>query len=160
MAANGLYIVRNDLTGSTCNDEDRQDSVKEFCDTCSKADAASRFYHLVSGCETQKCVEGQTQGLMLYQVFGSTMWVVAEAEHAVETCGKDPSSVIHSPMVACYHSPSGEGCTSGWLEVINGSVWVDAPSLSITDSDAPAAAISACQPSVLLLMLLIMLYML
>jgi hypothetical protein len=161
MGANGLYIVRNDLADSTCIDEDKKDSVEEFCDICSNgADAASRFYHLVPGCETQKCVEGQTQGLMLYQVFGSTMWVVAEAEHAVETCGKDPSSVIHSPMVACYHSPSGEGCTSDWMEVINGSVWMDAPSLSIADSDAPAAAISACQPSVLLLMLLIMLYML
>lgn len=163
-AANGLYIVRNDLSAAACTQED-QEGIRdqEFCKACSDGGAAAdKFYQLVPGCATQSCVLGRAEGLVLYQVMGSTMWVVALAERAIERCGRDPSSVMHSPMVACYSSPSGEGCSSKWREAVAGGndtiAWVDAPSLSVTDSVAPASARWPSRPSVLLACILWSLY--
>jgi hypothetical protein len=170
-ALDGLYIVRNDLATTVCTDEDKEYiRVQEFCDVCSSnvflrryvpgLQSTSQFYHMVPGCDTQHCVMGHTDGFVLYQVLGSTMWVLAKAEHAIGSCGSDPTSLAHSLMIACYTSPSGAACASKWREVVNDvngtSAWVDAKRLSITDSNAPSAAKLACQPSVMLVSLFLL----
>eukprot|EP01047_Picozoa_sp_COSAG01_P017562 COSAG01_NODE_932_length_12651_cov_50.381741_1_plen_753_part_00 len=162
-AINGLYIVRNDLETTVCTNEDMKDiRDQEFCDVC--GGLSSQFYHMVPGCDTQRCVMGHTDGLVLYQVLGSTMWVLANAEHAIESCGKDPTSLVHSLMVACYTSPSDAACESKWKEAMpdgNGtSTWVEVPAFRVTDSSAPSAATFACQPSVMLALLFFLGYFL
>jgi hypothetical protein len=162
-AINGLYIVRNDLDLTVCSNEDKEDiRDEEFCDVC--GGLSSQFYHMVPGCDTQRCVMGHTDGLVLYQVLGSTMWVLANAEHAIESCGKDPTSLVHSLMVACYTSPSDAACESKWKEAMpdgNGtSTWVEVPAFRVTDSTAPSAATFACQPSVMLVLLFFLGYFL